>query len=589
MVIAAAKENPIEDLNIPDRPGQAPVHEDMLVHLVYETALDNSLWPEMIVRIMDQIDQLERTPENPQVQARIDRINTHFKRAYAISEKMLALQERDAGKAQVLAGLAFEVALFDRSGGPIFESKAAPTDPPGQLALTKGQPPPLQLPAGFSQKCTAGQQSGEMQIWAENDAAGTVYVLLPKELALAYRFPARAETVLLSYRIEDTAAVDHFARRHRLSPAHGRFLKAFVTEPDLRTAATSLGLTYETARRYLKTIFAETGIRSQAALIRALWNDPSALLPASVLAAKNTLPVRRLMTLPDGRQLEYFSLGPEDGYPVFFMDALAGNSIDTLGHPERYRRHLTDLGLRLITPCRPGGFRSSYRALSSLRDYAADIAALCAHLKLQKISLLSYSYGSNAALGIAHELPDLVERLTMSSVSYTAYAAQNLRDMDMFFQITNVVGRRWPNLLNLLIPFLARSVVQNVDTFANRMLSRAVCDHERAILQSPLVRERAAAMVAERTAGGMEGVIEEFRINAQPYDFNVADIAVPMTLFHGDCDVNNPLAGAELLARHAPNATLHVLRGMGHHHLFVEWDWILAAAMGRNVTIPGTA
>jgi pimeloyl-ACP methyl ester carboxylesterase len=224
-----------------------------------------------------------------------------------------------------------------------------------------------------------------------------------------------------------------------------------------------------------------------------------------------------------------------------------------------------------------------------LRDYASDVVAICDEIGRSKISLLSYAYGSNAALGIAHALPDMVERVTLSSVSYTNYVNANWRERDMFYQVTNVIGRRWPALLKRLIPFLARSVIQNVDAFADRMLHRAECDHERAVLSDHRIRERTSAMVAERTANGFEGVIEEYRINAQPYDFEVSEIAAPINLFHGTCDVHNPIGGAELLAQDAPNAKLHKLAQMGQHHIFKEWPWIFEAAMGQPFALPQSA
>lgn len=401
---------------------------------------------------------------------------------------------------------------------------------------------------------------------------------------MTFGFPAQADTVLLSCDFDTGAAITEFAAKHRLTGSENRLLTAFAKTSDVSLAAASLGITTGTARQYLKSIYTKFGHKSQPELMRALFFNPAVFLARR--APADTLPVRRMLTVDGGRQLEYFSIGPEDGYPVFFFDALAGNSIDSLGHPDRYRPTLNRLGMRLITPCRPGGFRSDFRPLGSLRDYATDVTAICDHIGKHKISLLSYSYGSNAALGVAHALPDMVERVTVASVSYTNYVNADWRNRDMFFQVTNVIGRRWPALLKRLIPFLARSVIQNVHPFAERMLANAQCDHERMILGDHRIRARTSAMVAERTANGFDGVIEEYRLNAQPYDFDVREITASMTLFHGECDVHNPLMGAKMLAQDAPNATLHVLPDMGHHLLFKEWDWIFAAAMNVDFEMP---
>ena len=49
---------------------------------------------------------------------------------------------------------------------------------------------------------------------------------------------------------------------------------------------------------------------------------------------------------------------------------------------------------------------------------------------------------------------------------------QDWREMDLFFQVTNIIGRRWPRLLERLLPFLTRSIMQNIHRFAERSHQR---------------------------------------------------------------------------------------------------------------------
>ena len=426
----------------------------------------------------------------------------------------------------------------------------------------------------------------QVRIWTEPSEQNRICMLISGEEASKMGFPAGTDKALITCLFDTSAAIDQFALANTLTPTENKMLTAFTQSLDVRKAASMIGVTYESARKYLKAIFSKSKVNSQTELMKKLLFSPAILLAATAEIVQESLSVRRLFKRNDGLTVEYFTLGPEDGHPVVFFDALAGSAIDVLGHPERYLPVLEELGMRLITICRPGRFRTSYRPLKSIKEYAEDVAGLCEHLGLEKVSFLSYSYGSNVALAVAHELPDLVDRITMSSVSYLAYNHKNWREMDLFFQITNVIGRRWPALLNRLLPFLARSITQNIEHFVNRTAERAKCDHDRAILQDQGVLNSARAMLMERTLNGVSGMVDECRIYAQPYGFSVADITAPMILLHGEFDINSPLGGAQLLAKEAPNATLHVLPGMGHHHIVVEWDWIFAAAMGKSFTVP---
>lgn len=555
---------------------------------MYETALDNSLWPEMIVSIVDHVNRLEALPEEKLDRARIESINDHFNRAYSISEKMLQLQEGNHEKLKVIGAMSYNVVLLDARSQVFFSSRLEQSLD-GSLSSEKLKGSyisgTVDVP-DFVKHLKTCQEKSQAQVWSTLTDGQTAMILLPKEEVVQLGFPAKTENALISYPLNLSNAVAQFQSRYGLLNSEIKLLEAFVESSDLRKAASKANITYETARKYIKDIFKKTGDKSQSALIRNLLFSPAVWLAMTNPSKSDIKPVRRMMTLSDKRELEYFSLGPEDGYPVIFIDTLASSAIDVLRKPERYLPRLESLGMRLINPCRHGGFRSTYRPINSLKDMAGDIAELCDRLGFQKVSLLSYSYGSNAALAVGHELPDLIERITMSSVSYMTYSHDSWRDMDLFFHVTNVIGRRWPALLNQLIPFLARSVMQNVHRFADRLVSSAKCEHDRAIILDHPIRERTRDMLMERTAHGMEGLIEEFCINAQPYDFDVRNIKIPMTLLHGEFDFGNPLDGAKLLAEHAPHADLHVLKGMGHHHIFVEWDWIFAAAMGRQFDIP---
>jgi pimeloyl-ACP methyl ester carboxylesterase len=295
--------------------------------------------------------------------------------------------------------------------------------------------------------------------------------------------------------------------------------------------------------------------------------------------------VRRTITLRDGRMLEYFTLGPPDGYPVVHFDALAGMTIDIVGYPAECLRHLERHNVRLITPCRPGGFRSDMKQMTSLRDFAPDVEELLDRLGVGRFSICSVSYGCGTAMAVAHELQHRIDRVIMSSVSYPEYKHPDWRELDLFYQMYGILGRYWPSMLRQIIPFLVRSVMQNVDRYFDRTCKKAKSDHDIALLSHPTMRRRTVEMLAERTASGMDGMVEENLLNAQGWDFNVRDIRLPVEIAHGTLDNVSPIQGAELLAAHLPDARLFRLEGKGHYHHIATWPSLLARASGNSVEI----
>lgn len=62
-------------------------------------------------------------------------------------------------------------------------------------------------------------------------------------------------------------------QRYGLTPAETRLALALVAESSLRRAAEAAGMTYETARWYMKILFQKTATGRQAALVARLVRD----------------------------------------------------------------------------------------------------------------------------------------------------------------------------------------------------------------------------------------------------------------------------------------------------------------------------
>ncbi len=517
-----------------------------LIHLIYDTAIDNSLWPEMVLKVYDAFEKDSDDPHS--APAKLRDLQVHLAKGLQISERMLELQERTDLQDRLLEKIALRVELFGHDGDRLSVLGAAP----GAGLVDQGSAHTFVL-----------------------DAERVKELGLPPRVASA--------RIGLTHAPEEIAA--SIGRDLPLRPSRQKLLGGFLRHGNLRRAAEDQGLSYETARTYFKDICEEVGVSGQVELLRRVLLNPARLLRAQADQAGRP-DVRRLIEHPEGGQIEIFQLGREDAYPIIHFDALSGGALDLLGHPERYRPVLERLGARIILPCRPGHFRSSYRHLCGASGYAADLKIICEALEIDRFSILAYSYGSIAALGAAFELQERVDRVVLASVCYPDFVASDWRERDFFYQVTHMIGRRWPGLHRRVIPFLTKSVLQNVDGYAYRAAAQARCAQEKAILLDPVVRTRSREMLEERIAQGMNGLIQEYRIAAQMLDFDVTRLDVPIALFHGACDQINPLDGARALAERLPNGTLTEVPDRGHAFIYADWDWLLRAAVGAGFSIP---
>jgi pimeloyl-ACP methyl ester carboxylesterase len=76
---------------------------------------------------------------------------------------------------------------------------------------------------------------------------------------------------------------------------------------------------------------------------------------------------------------------------------------------------------------------------------------------------------------------------------------------------------------------------------------------------------------------GSAGPAEEYRLCAQPWGFDLAEVRVPVWLWQGEEDRMTPVHHAEDMASRLPHATLRLLPGTGHLSLTQHVDAILDA------------
>ncbi|MBO9477660.1 alpha/beta hydrolase [Shimia sp. R11_0] len=562
-----------------------------LTHLVYEASLDNSLWPELILELTEEVQRAResRYLDDPEAGAdgrALENLSRHFRRAFSISERMVGLQERETYLSSILNAFSFGVALLDDEGQVLMANRALQDVLPNMAAVASARPL-ISVQTGHHQSLAdsakAVNKSGQAQEFRTHFEGPANLMLLPRTEAARIGFPAVAASVLISTGTSGDVGLMHVAQKYQLTRRETELLQHVGQPYDLREIGQKMGISYESARTYLKRVYEKTGTNSRSDLASNLARSPLTALRVPEPAPADARKVRFQMTLPDGRQLEYFRLGPAQGRPVLVFDALSGVTIDMIGYPDHCGAVLERLGIQLITPCRPGSFLSDAKEMQSLGDFAPDVAALLDHLGFETVSVLSVSFGSGSALAVAHALKERVQKLVLSSATYPVYRHENWRELDQFYHMSSILGRHWPAMLRQIIPFLVRSILQNRDRYFDRYCNRSRSMDDIRILSHPVIRRRTAEMLALRTAAGMQGMVDENLLNTQGWDFDVSEIDVPTEIYQGPDDNVAPLQGAEMLARHMPQARLSVLFEKGHYHHIENWPWLVARAAGLEM------
>jgi pimeloyl-ACP methyl ester carboxylesterase len=263
------------------------------------------------------------------------------------------------------------------------------------------------------------------------------------------------------------------------------------------------------------------------------------------------------ITLRGGRTLGYREYGDPGGTPVVNCHGGTLCGLDVAAWSEDARA----LGMRLVSPDRPGLGESTAVPGRTTADWADDVEDLADALGLDRFGVLGWSMGGQYALACAARLG---ARVTKTVVLAGALPLDN----DATFLELNEMDKRFTNMA-LRKPRSARLTLAALGALARhapKMWCRGAAKdaepEEAAMLTGPTGRVIAeAAAVALR---GGEGMAEEYRAWVRPWGFALDAVTTPVVYWQGDRDALVPPHWADELARRTPGSTLHTVEGAGH-------------------------
>lgn len=275
--------------------------------------------------------------------------------------------------------------------------------------------------------------------------------------------------------------------------------------------------------------------------------------------------------LRDGRRFAYVEAGDPEGTPVFFIHGNPGSRLAR--HPDD--RLTYGLGVRLITPDRPGYGLSDDQPGRTLLDFPEDVAQLANALGLGRFAVFGVSAGGPYVAACAFRLG---ERITRAAIVSGAAPFNRPRAMEGVNRDYRAAYRlaAWPEwLLQQIMTAHDRSVRRNPARAFASLLAQS-SPEDRRILADPAIAAQVQGYRFEATRHGVRGMRREARILVSPWGFRLEDIRVPVDLWYWDGDTIVPPQMGRYLASRIPNAEGHFLPGGGHFSFFAHWKDILA-------------
>ena len=228
-----------------------------------------------------------------------------------------------------------------------------------------------------------------------------------------------------------------------------------------------------------------------------------------------------------------------------------------------------------MTIDRPGHGLSDYQPQRTLLDWPRDVTAVADHLGIERFAASGWSFGGPYALACAYRIPERLTAVGLIS-SFGPYDRPGATaGMDRSSKMALAMARRVPWAVNRqLMRMMGRTFTKDPEGTARRRFTSLPAPDQHALSDRQATEMLLASMV-ESFPAGSDGSAWELRLLTRPWGFRLHDIAVPVALWHGDGDINSPLATGSYLSHTLPDASLTVLPGEGHFLILKRWGEII--------------
>src|SRR5436305_5723809 len=269
--------------------------------------------------------------------------------------------------------------------------------------------------------------------------------------------------------------------------------------------------------------------------------------------------------LQDGAVVAFEEYGDANGVPVIFCHGWPSS---------RTMARLTDepareLGVRIVSPDRPGISRSSLQPNRKLADWPRVIEGVLDHVGIGEFRALAVSGGAPYAYAMAATMPERVRAIAIVAGAIPMAELEDARGLLPLYRWMLALHRSRPQLLRRLFcmarPILALRPPVRLRPILLKMLMLRPCDAES--LRDAAAFE--AIFESQRRAwrGSAEGVMADAQIYALPWGFSLEDIRVPVRLWHGKQDRAFSVHLAQEVANRLPDCNARFIDNAGHYSL----------------------
>ena len=407
---------------------------------------------------------------------------------------------------------------------------------------------------------------------------------LPPGVAPAFQAPAVDSVMLVSQAETSNQTRMVMQSSFGLTSAESEVCARLATGLSLKEVAGDLGISNNTARNHLQSVFDKTSLNRQNDLILMMTQLNVILTnlssPDTQDAPTQAVPYPGhqfcIAASKPPRRVAYRVYGSGSHTVLYFHESCATSRLlpgtDDLA---------TDLGLRIIVMERPGFGFSDPLAQLSFEDIAADGEHLLNELQCERVSLMGNMAGGAYAATLAARMTNRANHLML-----IAGRAPNQYDdapNELIYTLRHKLAQQ-PWLINTFFNILRnRANKATVTGLLKRVYGST--EKDRAFLEEhkEIVRHMRDAALESLTVSAA-GVVAEIGCFTQPSSVDLSPITCGITYWYGDQDtLVSPEQSLRAFASH--DVDVRVFEGWGSLLMYAKWEAALTH-LARQVSSP---
>ena len=215
---------------------------------------------------------------------------------------------------------------------------------------------------------------------------------------------------------------------------------------------------------------------------------------------------------------------------------------------------------------------SDFQANRGFSDWPRDVVLLADAIGLKQFSVLGVSGGGGYAAVCAAKIPEKLSKVVIASGAWRidSEAVKTIGfPMNLMWQVAFHAPILLPPILKTMTKMMSQPPKGDFDQTSsppNKIMPAA--DH--AVMAQPSRMAINQRIMSEVMKQGSKGPVWDMRLYVREWDFDPAELQIPLTLFHGGQDRNFPLALVQRVAKGLPRAELLTYPEDGHISTYVN-------------------